>query len=121
MTVPELLNRRFGPLCGDIYSFVMLIGYVFVFLPPVIYGGSITLSELTGWKMEYVMAGIVLVTASYTLSGGLSSVMWTDAIQCVLLIGGGCCLFSGVKAYPGPGWDAMVAAAPERSSVSTSF
>ncbi|MBS1751548.1 MAG: sodium/solute symporter [Bacteroidetes bacterium] len=114
MTVPELLNRRFGPLCGDIYSFVMLIGYVFVFLPPVIYGGSITLSELTGWKMEYVMAGIVLVTASYTLSGGLSSVMWTDAIQCVLLIGGGVLFyFLALRHIPG-GWDAMVAAAPER-------
>lgn len=47
MTVPELLNRRFGPLCGGIYSFVILFGYLFVFLPPVIYGGSLTLSELT--------------------------------------------------------------------------
>ncbi|MGN6618989.1 MAG: SLC5 family protein [Ilyomonas sp.] len=114
MTVPELLNRRFGPACGAIYSFVILIGYVFVFLPPVIYGGSITLSELTGWKQEYVMAGIVLVTASYTLAGGLSSVMWTDAIQCVLLIGGGVIFyFVALKHIPG-GWDAMVAAAPER-------
>ena len=114
MTVPELLNRRFGPACGNIYSFVILIGYVFVFLPPVIYGGSITLSELTGWKLEYVMAGIVLVTASYTLAGGLSAVMWTDAIQCVLLIGGGVIFyFVALDKIPG-GWDAMVAAVPER-------
>ena len=114
MTVPELLNRRFGPACGAIYSFVILIGYVFVFLPPVIYGGSITLSELTGWNQGYVMAGIVLVTASYTLLGGLSSVMWTDAIQCVMLIGGGVIFyFVALDKIPG-GWDAMVAAAPER-------
>ena len=114
MTVPDLLNRRFGPACGAIYSFVILIGYVFVFLPPVIYGGSITLSELTGWNQGYVMAGIVLVTASYTLLGGLSSVMWTDAIQCVMLIGGGVIFyFVALDKIPG-GWDAMVAAAPER-------
>jgi len=71
-TVPELLNRRFGPVCGNIYSVIMLFGYTFVFLPPVIYGGSITFSELTGWNQYYVMAAIVLVTASYTLIGGLT-------------------------------------------------
>lgn len=114
MTVPELLNRRFGPACGNIYSFVILIGYVFVFLPPVIYGGSITLSELTGWKLEYVMAGIVLVTASYTLAGGLSAVMWTDAIQCVLLIGGGVLFYFVALSHIPGGWDAMVAAVPDR-------
>ncbi len=66
MTVPELLNRRFGPACGEYLQHRILIGYIFVFLPPVIYGGSITLSELTGRPQAYVMAGIILVTASYT-------------------------------------------------------
>ncbi|WP_432710531.1 SLC5 family protein [Pedobacter sp.] len=114
LTVPDLLNRRFGPACGGIYSVVILIGYIFVFLPPVIYGGSLTLSELTGWPQGYVMAGIVLVTASYTLLGGLSSVMWTDAVQCVMLIGGGVVFyFVALNHIPG-GWDAMVKAAPER-------
>ncbi len=113
-TVPDLLNRRFGPLCGVIYSVVMLVGYVFVFLPPVIYGGSLTLSELTGWPLEYVMLGIVVVTASYTLAGGLSSVMWTDAIQCVLLIGGGVVFFFIALDHIPGGWSAMVAARPER-------
>ena len=34
MTVPELLNRRYGPACGAIYSYVILLGYVLIFLPP---------------------------------------------------------------------------------------
>lgn len=114
ITVPDLLNRRFGPACGGIYSIVILIGYVFVFLPPVIYGGSLTLAELTGWNQGYVMAGIVLITASYTLLGGLSSVMWTDAIQCVMLIGGGVLFFFVALNHIPGGWDAMVAAAPAR-------
>ncbi len=114
LTVPELLNRRFGPLCGAIYSIVILIGYIFVFLPPVLYGGSITVSGLTGWDQDYVMAGIVLLTASYTLLGGLSSVMWTDAIQCLMLIAGGVLFyFVALDKIPG-GWNAMVEAAPER-------
>ncbi len=114
MTVPELLNRRFGPICGAIYSGVMLVGYVFIFLPPVLYGGSLTLSQLTGWPPWVVLAGIVLLTGSYTLLGGLGSVMWTDAVQCAMLVGGGIVLFfSALGNIPG-GWSAMVAAAPER-------
>lgn len=113
-TVPELLKRRFGPACSHIYSIVILFGYIFIFLPPIIYGGSITLSELTGWNQYYVMTGLVVFTASYTLLGGLTSVMWTDAIQCVLLIGGGLLFFFiALNHIPG-GWDGMVAAAPER-------
>jgi len=44
-TVPELLSRRFGPLCGDIYSWVMLFAYVVVFMVPVLYGGSLAFSS----------------------------------------------------------------------------
>jgi SSS family solute:Na+ symporter len=114
MTVPELLNRRFGPACGGIYSAVMLLGYVFIFLPPVLYGGSLTVSQLTGWPTWIVLIGMCLLVASYTLLGGLGSVMWTDAVQCVLLVGGGIVLFFiALNKIPG-GWTAMVAAAPER-------
>lgn len=114
MTVPELLNRRFGPLCGGIYSWVMLLGYVFIFLPPVLYGGSLTLSGLTGWPEWAVLTGTILLVASYTLVGGLGSVMWTDAVQCVMLVGGGIVLFFiALNQVPG-GWGAMVAAAPDR-------
>lgn len=114
MTVPELLNRRFGPACGVIYSVVMLLGYVFVFLPPVLYGGSLTLSGLTGWPQWTVLAGIVILTGSYTLLGGLGSVMWTDAMQCVMLVVGGVVLyFIALAKIPG-GWEAMAAAAPQR-------
>src|SRR3990170_445291 len=31
-TVPEFLARRYGPRCADIYSWVMLVAYVFIFL-----------------------------------------------------------------------------------------
>ncbi len=113
-TVPEILTRRFGPACGDIYSFLMLLGYIFVFLPPVLYGGGITFSKLTGWPSGAVLAGMVVLVGLYTIIGGLNSVMWTDAIQCVMLVIGGVVLFfAALHQIPG-GWSAMVQAAPER-------
>ena len=103
-TVPELLNRRFGPACGGIYSGVILVAYVFIFLPPVLYGGSLTLSELMGWPPWAVLAGIALLTGSYTLLGGLGSVMWTDAVQCAMLVGGGIVLFFVALGKVPGGW-----------------
>src|ERR1041385_268043 len=58
MTVPELLNQRFGPARGGLYTVVILLGYVFFFPPPVLYGGSLTVSELTGWPTWIVLLGM---------------------------------------------------------------
>lgn len=113
-TVPDFLQNRYGPTCANIYTVVMLFAYVFVFLPPIIYGGSITFSALTGWNVYYVIAGIVILTGSYTLIGGLTAVMWTDAIQLFFLIGGGIIFFFVALGHIPGGWNAMVEATPER-------
>jgi len=113
-TVPELLTRRFGPACGDVYSYVILFAYVFLFLTPALYGGSVTFSKLTGWPATVVLSGIVLLVGFYTVLGGLSSVMWTDAVQCVMLVIGGMVLFFVALGHVPGGWPAMVQAAPQR-------
>ena len=113
-TVPEFLARRYGSFCADIYSWVMLTAYIFVFLVPVLYGGTLAFSQLTGWNFYAVLWGIVLLIAAYTCKGGLASVMWADVVQCVLLVGGGIALFFiALGKIPG-GWSAMEAARPER-------
>lgn len=113
-TIPDLLKRRYGPLCADIYSWVMLVAYVFIFLTPVLYGSSLALSSLTGFNFHVVLWGTALAVGAYTIKGGLSSVMWTDAIQCIfLLIGGMVLYFCALHQIPG-GWAAMEAAAPDR-------
>jgi SSS family solute:Na+ symporter len=113
-TVPEFLARRFGPLCADIYSWVMLCAYVFVFMVTVLYSGSLALTELTGWNFYAVLWIMVALVALYTTKGGLSSVIWTDALQCVMLVGGGVILFFVALAKVPGGWAAMQAATPDR-------
>jgi len=113
-TVPELLTRRYGQLCGDIYSWTMLLAYVFIFMVPILYGGSLAFSELTGWNFYIVLWATILLIALYTVKGGLISVMYTDAVQCIMLLGGGLLLyFLALSKIPG-GWKAMEAASPER-------
>jgi solute:Na+ symporter, SSS family len=117
-TVSEFLGRRYGPLCADIYSWVMLVAYVLIFLVPVLYGGSLAFSRLTGWNFYGVLWAMVILVAAYAVKGGLASVMWTDAVQCLMLVGGGLVLFFFAMAkIPGGiagGWATMAAAHPER-------
>ena len=113
-TVPELLSRRFGPRCGDVYSWIMLVAYVVVFMVPILYGGSLAFSELTGWPFLGVLWVTVILVSLYAVKGGLRSVMFTDAAQCLLLVGGGVLLFCIAVAKTPGGWSAMVAANPDR-------
>lgn len=113
-TVGEFYSKRFGPLCADIYSWTMLIAYILVFTVPVLYGGSLAFSELTGVPFTIVIWLIVIMVGAYTIKGGLLSVVWTDMLQCSFLVGGGLILFVlALKHIPG-GWGAMVEANPER-------
>jgi SSS family solute:Na+ symporter len=117
-TVPDFLRRRFGPLCADIYSWVMLVAYVVIFLVSVLYGGTKAFAGLTGWRFSYVLWVMVILVAVYTVKGGLTSVMWTDAAQCVMLLGGGIVLFFvALNRVPGGilhGWQTMMQASPDR-------
>jgi solute:Na+ symporter, SSS family len=113
-TIPEFFSKRYDSRCSYIYSLIMLVAYVFVFMVPVLYGGSLAFSKLTGWNFHVVLWLTVVVIGLYSVKGGLASVVWADALQCLMLVGGGVILFFvALKQIPG-GWAAMAEAQPER-------
>ena len=113
-TVPAFLRQRFSPAVGDIYSYLILAGYVAVFLLPALYGACAAFAALTGWNYFAILWLLIAIVGGYTLKGGMVAVMWTDAVQCLMLVGGGVILFFvALHQIPG-GWSAMVEAHPER-------
>ena len=63
-----------------------------VFVPALI------IQTLTGWSMNIVVPIIVICAIIYTIAGGIKAVIWTDAIQMIVLWGGLLvCLFMVVK------------------------
>ena len=114
VTVPGFLSDRFGPACGTIFSCFLLVLYVCLSMVTVLYAGSLAVAEITGWNFYIVLVAIAVVVGSYSIRGGLTSVMWADLFQCLLLMTGGITLFFvALGKIPG-GWGAMVAANPER-------
>ena len=113
-TVPEYFNRRFGPLCGDIYSWVLLFAYVFIYMVTILYSGSLAFSSLTGWNFYVILWFTALLVGLYTIKGGLHAVMWTDFIQCILLLTGGTVMFFVALHHIPGGWHALEAASPAR-------
>ena len=66
-------------------------------------------SELNWWQ-TFRAAGIAVGVGAYTIHGGLTSVMWADLFQCILLMVGGITLFwIALSNIPG-GWAGLIEA-----------
>jgi SSS family solute:Na+ symporter len=85
-TVPEFLERRFSPSVRLIFSGFMIILAVLTKLSISFWASSLVFSNMLGWNKTSVIWTVGLATALYTMKGGLRVVVYTDAIQTVILI-----------------------------------
>ena len=98
-TVPTFLERRYDKITKSIASGLFLSGYVVVFLPIVLYSGSLAIStmfnvpDLLGVSKETALwmciFSIGIVGSIYAIFGGLKAVAVSDTINAVGLIVGG--------------------------------
>ena len=87
-TIYEYLEKRFSPgirVYGSL-SFVLLqlakMG-VFLLLP------ALALATVTGFNVYACILVMGLLCTLYTVLGGIEAVIWTDVLQCCVLVGGG--------------------------------
>lgn len=88
-TIPEFLERRFDKRSRFYFSAICIIGNIFLDAAGALYAAALII------KLIYPAADIQLIiivfaafAASYTIPGGLSSVIKTELIQAVVLIVG---------------------------------
>uniref|UniRef100_A0A1I8ISX3 Solute carrier family 5 member 6 n=1 Tax=Macrostomum lignano TaxID=282301 RepID=A0A1I8ISX3_9PLAT len=87
-TMPEYLRRRFGGSRLQMYLAVQnLILFVFTKLSGELYGGVLILQQALLIDNKYLaLLGLLAVTTLYTILGGLSAVIYTDALQGVIVV-----------------------------------
>ena len=112
-TVPQFLSTRYNTMTKTIASGLFLTGYVVVFLPIVLYSGSLALVTMFDVPAAMdisldtaVMIGvwsIGIIGSIYAIFGGLRAVAISDTINAVgLLIGGFTLTYLGLS-YIGDG------------------
>ncbi|NXA92417.1 SC5A9 protein, partial [Melanocharis versteri] len=87
VTMPEYLQKRFGGQRIQIYMSVLsLILYIFTRISVYIFSGALFIQMSLGWNLYLSTAVLLAVTAVYTIAGGLTAVIYTDALQTLIMV-----------------------------------
>ena len=80
----EHLEKRFG-VWARVYAVICYLLTQIARTATIMLGVAIGLQQITGWDLtSIILISGILVTA-YTLIGGIEAVIWTDAIQSIVL------------------------------------
>jgi solute:Na+ symporter, SSS family len=87
-TMPEFLERRYGPACRWYLTSVSVIAYVVTKISVSLYAGALVLRAVLGWDFYTSATVMVIATGIYTVFGGLAAVIYTELLQALVLIAG---------------------------------
>lgn len=98
------MEQRFGPWARIYVSLCYLLTQ-FMRIGTILYLLALTLNAVTGWDLATIIVFTGLIVAIYSMLGGISAVLWTDAIQGVILITGAlaCAAYILFSMPEGPG------------------
>lgn len=113
-TMPEFLERRYNPQSRTILSLISLVSYVLTKVAVTVYAGGLVFQQVFGiqelWGIDFFWIsaiGLILITAVYTIFGGMKSVLYTSVLQTpILLLGSLVILVLGLRELGG--WDEMM-------------
>ncbi|WP_395336339.1 sodium/sugar symporter [Novosphingobium sp. BL-8H] len=88
-TMPQFLERRYGPGIRTLMAVFWLVLYVFVNLTSIIWLGSVAVTKVAGVDQNVALVGLGVFALLYQLRGGLKAVALTDIVQVTLLVMGG--------------------------------
>ncbi|MBN3306904.1 SC5A1 protein, partial [Amia calva] len=108
VTMPEYLKRRFGGQRIRIYlSVLSLMLYIFTKISADMFSGAIFIQQALGLDIYVAVVLLLMITALYTVTGGLAAVIYTDTLQTIIMVVGSFILMGfGFNAVGG--YDAFV-------------
>jgi SSS family solute:Na+ symporter len=87
-TMPEFLEKRFDSRSRWILSIFSIAAYVLTKISVTIYAGGVVVSYLLGIDFWTGAIATVILTGIYTVLGGMRAVVYTEALQTVVLVVG---------------------------------
>jgi SSS family solute:Na+ symporter len=104
------LGNRFGAW-AQLYASSMYLLTQVMRTGTIVYLLALVPNLMFGWSIPVVIVATSAVVMVYSLLGGIQAVIWTDAVQAILLIAGAlCCLMLIIAEMP-DGWNGIITTA----------
>ena len=87
-TLPEFLEKRYSPGSRSFLAFMAILGALFVHIGMSLYAGAIVFKSFFGIDVSVSILIISIITATYSILGGLKAVVITETVQALVLIVG---------------------------------
>uniref|UniRef100_A0A673MIL6 Sodium/myo-inositol cotransporter 2 n=1 Tax=Sinocyclocheilus rhinocerous TaxID=307959 RepID=A0A673MIL6_9TELE len=86
-TMPEYLQKRFGGKRIQLFLCVLyLFIYIFTKISVDMYAGAVFIQQALQWNIYLAVVLLLAITALYTIAGGLAAVIYTDAVQTLVMV-----------------------------------
>ncbi|MFZ2055047.1 MAG: sodium:solute symporter [Candidatus Aminicenantales bacterium] len=85
-TLPEFLEKRFSPAARMFLAFMAILAALFIHIGMSLYAGAAVFKQFFGIDVITSIVIISVITAIYTILGGLKAVVVTETIQTGILI-----------------------------------
>ena len=122
-TAYQMLEARYGPETRRFASGIFMVTRLLADSVR-LFATAIPLALITGWPYPVSIAVIGVATVVYTYLGGIKAVVWIDAIQMVLYLGGAVIAAIALQSAVPGGWTEILSAAGEAGKlrvIDTSF
>jgi len=86
-SVYEFLGLRFGPRTRGVASALFVVTRILASGVRLTVA-AIIVRAVTGWSFTWCVVAFTVVTAAYSVYGGIKSIIWTDVVQFFLFVGG---------------------------------
>lgn len=106
-TLPDFLEKRYNRSCRDWLTVISIFSAIIIHIAFSMLAGGIVLKTLFGVSMYTSVIIISLITAVYTIVGGLKAVVVTESIQTIVLVTGAVIISYAAFQKIG-GWQPMV-------------
>ncbi|MDR3220048.1 MAG: sodium/solute symporter [Dysgonamonadaceae bacterium] len=87
MTLPEFMGKRFGEITRKYIAWYSIITILISWLGLTLFSGGVFMAQILDYPLWACIVFLVVVSAAFTMAGGLKTIAYTNVYQMLLLIG----------------------------------
>ena len=85
-TLPEFMGKRFGDSTGNILAWYSIVTILISWLALTLFAGGILVSQILNFPLWFSVIILLVLSAFFTIAGGLKAIAYTNVFQMLLLI-----------------------------------